>query len=90
MADLITSRSRHRRIQRRADHRSTGEPGDPIKAEQLLITLESDKASMEVPSPVDGVIKEIKIKVGDKVSEGTSSSRQKRRRRRPALSPRRG
>src|SRR4029079_11094206 len=46
-------------------------PGDPIKAEQSLITLESDKASMEVPSPVDGVVKEIKIKVGDKVSEGT-------------------
>src|SRR6478672_9325086 len=46
-------------------------PGDPIKAEQSLITLESDKASMEVPSPVDGVVKEIKVKVGDKVSEGT-------------------
>src|SRR6266404_3490113 len=39
-------------------------PGDPIKAEQSLITLESDKASMEVPSPVDGVVKEIKVKVG--------------------------
>src|SRR6476661_6360542 len=38
-------------------------PGDPIKAEQSLITLESDKASMEVPSPVDGVVKEIKEKV---------------------------
>src|SRR6476659_8921557 len=46
-------------------------PGDPIKAEQSLITLESDKASMEVPSPVDGVVKEIKVKVGDKVSEGS-------------------
>src|SRR6266702_3785738 len=46
-------------------------PGDPIRAEQSLITLESDKASMEVPSPVDGVVKEIKVKVGDKVSEGT-------------------
>src|SRR4029077_17321483 len=46
-------------------------PGDPIKAEQSLITLESDKASMEVPSPVDGVVKEIKVNVGDKVSEGT-------------------
>src|SRR6478752_4942792 len=45
-------------------------PGDPIKAEQSLITLESDKASMEVPSPVDGVVEEIKVKVGDKVSEG--------------------
>src|SRR2546429_4258255 len=46
-------------------------PGDPIKTEQSLITLESDKASMEVPSPVDGVVKEIKVEVGDKVSEGT-------------------
>src|SRR6266566_695805 len=46
-------------------------PGDPIKAEQSLITLESDKASMEVPSPVDGVVKEIKVNVGDKVSEGS-------------------
>src|SRR5215211_4791634 len=46
-------------------------PGDPIKAEQSLVTLESDKASMEVPSPVDGVVKEIKVNVGDKVSEGT-------------------
>src|SRR5262249_40368416 len=48
-----------------------GKPADPIKAEQSLITLESDKASMEVPSPVDGVVQNIKVKVGDKVSEGT-------------------
>jgi dihydrolipoamide dehydrogenase len=46
-------------------------PGDRIKTEQSLITLESDKASMDVPSPVDGVVKEIKVKVGDKVSEGS-------------------
>src|SRR5258705_12128929 len=46
-------------------------PGDAIKTEAALVTLESDKASMEVPSPVDGVVKEIKVKVGDKVSEGT-------------------
>src|ERR1700738_5000069 len=45
-------------------------PGDRVKAEDPLITLESDKASMDVPSPVDGVVKEIKVKVGDKVSEG--------------------
>ena len=44
---------------------------------------------MEVPSPVDGVVKEIKVKVGDKVSGAPSSSRPKRRRRRPALHPRR-
>jgi dihydrolipoamide dehydrogenase len=44
--------------------------GDRIKTEDPLVTLESDKASMEVPSTVDGVVKEIKVKVGDKVSEG--------------------
>ena len=46
-------------------------PGDRVKTEDPLITLESDKASMEVPSPVDGVVKELKVKVGDKVSEGS-------------------
>src|SRR3974390_1152269 len=45
-------------------------PGDRVKTEDPLITLESDKASMDVPSPLDGVVKEIKVKVGDKVSEG--------------------
>ena len=44
--------------------------GDRIKTEDPLVTLESDKASMEVPSTVDGVVKDIKVKVGDKVSEG--------------------
>jgi pyruvate dehydrogenase E2 component (dihydrolipoamide acetyltransferase) len=46
-------------------------PGDTIKAEQSLITVESDKASMEIPSSHAGVVKELKIKVGDKVSEGS-------------------
>ncbi|AHB06395.1 dihydrolipoamide acetyltransferase [Pandoraea pnomenusa 3kgm] len=46
--------------------------GDTVTAEQSLITLESDKASMDVPSPAAGVVKEVKVKVGDKVSEGTS------------------
>src|SRR3974390_64552 len=46
-------------------------PGEAVKTEQALITLESDKASMDVPSPLDGMVKEIRIKVGDKVSEGT-------------------
>src|SRR5580765_4623493 len=46
-------------------------PGDTIKAEDPLISLESDKATMDVPSPVDGVVKDIKLKVGDKVSEGS-------------------
>jgi pyruvate/2-oxoglutarate dehydrogenase complex dihydrolipoamide acyltransferase (E2) component len=45
-------------------------PGDRVEAETPLITLESDKASMEVPSPVAGQVKEVKIKVGDNVSEG--------------------
>lgn len=46
-------------------------PGDTVKAEQSLITVESDKASMEIPSSHAGVIKELKVKVGDKVSKGT-------------------
>lgn len=46
-------------------------PGDHVNAEDSLITIESDKASMEVPSPQAGVIKEVKVKVGDKVSEGS-------------------
>ncbi len=46
-------------------------PGDSIKAEQSLITVESDKASMEIPSSHAGVVKELKIKLGDKVKEGS-------------------
>jgi pyruvate dehydrogenase E2 component (dihydrolipoamide acetyltransferase) len=46
-------------------------PGDAVSKEQSLITLESDKATMEIPSPEDGVVKEIKIKLGDKVSKGS-------------------
>ncbi len=45
--------------------------GDEIKEEQSLITVESDKASMEIPSSHAGVVKEVKIKVGDTVNEGT-------------------
>jgi pyruvate dehydrogenase E2 component (dihydrolipoamide acetyltransferase) len=45
-------------------------PGDSVKAEDSLVTLESDKATMEVPAPFGGVVKEMKVKVGDKVSEG--------------------
>jgi len=45
--------------------------GDEVKVEDSLVTLESDKATLDVPSPVAGVITELKIKVGDKVSEGT-------------------
>jgi len=46
-------------------------PGDAIEKEQSLLTLESDKASMEVPSDTAGTVKEIRIKPGDKVSQGT-------------------
>src|SRR3954465_3331039 len=46
-------------------------PGDKVKAEDPLVSLESDKATMDVPSPVEGVVKELKLKVGDKVSEGS-------------------
>lgn len=46
-------------------------PGDTVKAEQSLITVESDKASMEIPSSLAGVVKEIKVKLGDKVKEGS-------------------
>jgi dihydrolipoamide dehydrogenase len=46
-------------------------PGDAIAKEQSLITLESDKATMEIPSPGAGVVKELRIKVGDKVSQGS-------------------
>jgi pyruvate dehydrogenase E2 component (dihydrolipoamide acetyltransferase) len=46
-------------------------PGDLVKTEDPLITLESDKATMDVPSPAAGTVKEVKVKVGDKVSEGT-------------------
>jgi pyruvate dehydrogenase E2 component (dihydrolipoamide acetyltransferase) len=46
-------------------------PGDTVKPEQSLITVESDKASMEIPSPAAGVVKELRVKVGDKVSEGS-------------------
>jgi pyruvate dehydrogenase E2 component (dihydrolipoamide acetyltransferase) len=46
-------------------------PGDTVKAEQSLVTVESDKASMEIPSSHAGVVKELKIALGDKVSEGS-------------------
>src|SRR5438067_1864948 len=44
-------------------------PGDAVKPDDSLITLESDKATMDVPSPSAGVVKDLKLKVGDKVSE---------------------
>src|SRR5438128_3104379 len=45
--------------------------GDTVKPEDPLVTLESDKATMDVPSPQGGVVQDLKAKVGDKVSEGS-------------------
>jgi pyruvate dehydrogenase E2 component (dihydrolipoamide acetyltransferase) len=47
------------------------QPGDTITAEQSLLTVESDKASMEIPSSHGGVVRELRVKLGDKVAEGT-------------------
>ncbi len=49
-------------------------PGDTVKAEDSLVTLESDKATMDVPAPAAGVVKELKVKVGDKVRRRQSRS----------------
>ena len=46
-------------------------PGDTVSAEDPLLSLESDKATMEVPSPMAGTVKELKVKIGDKVSQGS-------------------
>jgi pyruvate dehydrogenase E2 component (dihydrolipoamide acetyltransferase) len=46
-------------------------PGDAVKAEDSLVTLESDKATMDVPAPSAGTVKELRVKLGDKVSEGS-------------------
>ena len=47
-------------------------PGDTVRAEQSLITVESDKASMEIPSSHAGVVKEMKVAMGDKINQGTT------------------
>jgi pyruvate dehydrogenase E2 component (dihydrolipoamide acetyltransferase) len=64
-------------------------PGDEVAAEAPLITLESDKATMEVPSPAAGVVKEIAVKVGDKVSQGTLIARLEPKDSRSAATPQR-
>lgn len=46
-------------------------PGDAVKKEDPLVTLESEKAAMEVPSPANGIVKAVKVNVGDKVSQGS-------------------
>ncbi len=51
--------------------------GDTVKVEQSLITVESDKASMEIPSSTAGVVEELLVKIGDKVSKGTALARVK-------------
>ena len=47
-------------------------PGDTVQVEQSLMTVESDKASMEIPSTASGVVRELRVKLGDKVSKGSS------------------
>ena len=56
-------------------------PGDSVKAEDALVTLESDKATMDVPAPAAGVVKEVKLKAGDKVSEGSAGARRSKPKR---------
>ena len=58
--------------------------GDTVKKDQGLVTLESDKATMEVPSPLAGVVKELKVKVGDTLSEGSCGGADRGSRRRSA------
>jgi pyruvate/2-oxoglutarate dehydrogenase complex dihydrolipoamide acyltransferase (E2) component len=57
--------------------------GDTVKVDDALVTLESDKATMDVPSSVAGVVKEVKVKLGDKVSEGSVVALIESRRRLP-------
>ena len=47
-------------------------PGDPVNAEDSLITLESDKATMDVPAPSSGTVEKLLVKVGDRVGQGTA------------------
>ncbi|HBG93962.1 MAG TPA: hypothetical protein DDY14_01265, partial [Chromatiaceae bacterium] len=46
-------------------------PGDRVEAEESLLTLESDKASMEIPSPITGVVKTLEVAVGDRIGQGS-------------------
>jgi pyruvate/2-oxoglutarate dehydrogenase complex dihydrolipoamide acyltransferase (E2) component len=68
-------------------------PGDAVTKEQSLVTLESDKATMEIPSPDAGVVAELRIKVGDKVSKGSpilvleSSSKETQKAEAPKAAP---
>src|SRR4026209_1001741 len=67
-------------------------PGDAVTKEQSLVTLESDKATMEIPSPDAGVVQQLRIKVGDKVSKGSTiltleSSRKETKTEAPKAAP---
>ena len=62
---------RHRRLRRRARDRDPGRRGDKVAREQPLVTLESDKATMDVPAPFAGKVAELEVSVGDEVSEGS-------------------
>ena len=64
--------------------------GETVAVDTSLIMVESDKASMEIPSPHAGVVKELKVKVGDKVSEGLDDPRVGDRRRRGRAEARAG
>ena len=55
-------------------------PGDAVAKEQSLVSLESDKATMEIPSPEAGVVQSITVKIGDRVSEGSPLLRSEERR----------
>ena len=62
---------RHRGLQGHSGHRGAVSAGRQREDDDSLVTLETDKATMEVPAPVAGMVAELKVKVGDKVSEGT-------------------
>ena len=60
-------------------------PGDEVAVEDPLVTLESDKATMDVPAPQAGTVKQLRVKIGDRVSEGSVLLTLEVRRRRPEL-----
>jgi len=64
-------------------------PGDTVAAEQSLITVESDKASMEIPSPMAGVLRELRVKLGDRISTGSPLAPCLPQRQRPPRQPQR-
>ena len=65
------------------------QPGDTVKPEDPLITIESDKATMDMPAPLGGVVQAVKVQPGDKVSEGTVILTLATDAPRPPLRPRR-